>query len=225
MNVLALILFGSRARGDQSITSDIDLLVVTETENPTVTGPPKARLYHYSPRWLEAKALDGDLFIWHLISEALPIYDPADMLGSLNQQFCFKPTYDEQISFGSDVAWMIVRCGNQLPPSTANRWLAWSVRTISIARVAAQRTPAFSANGLAKALQYPNISALVAQKDAEAFSAEIGTVLSSFLLTFGAAEPSSRLRTLSEFEGHFLQSGNQVGADILVQRDRFEIYS
>lgn len=224
MNVLALILFGSRARGDQSVNSDIDLLAVTETENPTVTGPPKAKLYHYSPRWLEAKALDGDLFIWHLISEASPIYDPADMLGSLNQQFCFKPTYDEQISFGSDVAWMIVRCGNQLPPSTANRWLAWSVRTISIARVAALRTPAFSANGLANLLKYPDISVLVAQKDAEAFSADIGTVLRSFLMTFGANEPSSHLRALSEFEGHFLHSGNQVGSEILAQGNRRETY-
>lgn len=225
MNVHALLLFGSRARGDQSNNSDIDLLAITENENPTVTGPPKASLYHYSPSWLEAKAFDGDLFVWHLVSEALPIYDPTDRLGALNKQFRFKLNYDEQISNASDVAWMIVHCGDQLPPSTTNRWLAWSVRTISIARAADQRKPAFSASALAEALQYPDISTLVAQKDVNAFSTDIGTALSNFLLAFGTTEPSSNLRTLSEFEDYFLLSENQVGANILAQDNQNELYS
>lgn len=225
MNVLALLLFGSRARGDQYNNSDIDLLAVTENENPSVTGPPKARLYQYSPSWLEAKALDGDLFIWHLVSEALPIYDPADRLGLLNKQFRFRSNYDEQILNASDVAWMIVRCGAQIPPRTANRWLAWSVRTISIARLADQRTPAFSANAIAKALRYSDISTLVSQKDAEAYSLDIGSVLRNFLLIFGADEPSSNPQTLQDFRGHFFCSGNQIGNTIVKQDDGIGIYA
>lgn len=225
MNVLALLLFGSRARGDQSINSDIDLLAVTENESPTVTGPAKASLYHYSPSWLDAKAFDGDLFIWHLVSEALPIYDPTDRLAALNKQFRFRSNYDEQISNASDIAWMIVRCGNQIPPHTANRWLAWSVRTISIARVAEQRTPAFSANALAKALRYPNISTLVAQKDERAFSATMGTFLSNFLLSFGTTEPRSHPQTLCDFEAHFLYSGNKIGNAILKKGNGIGIYA
>lgn len=225
MNVLALLLFGSRARGDQSNDSDIDLLAVTENESPTVTGPPKASLYHYSPSWLEAKAFDGDLFVWHLVSEALPIYDPTDRLGVLNKKFRFKSNYDEQISNASDVAWMIVHCGDQLPPSTANRWLAWSVRTISIARVADLRTPAFSANALAKALRHPDISTLVAQKDAGVFGADIGSALINFLLIFGTSEPSSHPQTLHDFEAHFLYSGNEIGTTILGQDNSIGMYT
>jgi len=225
MKVLALLLFGSRARGDQSINSDIDLLAVTENESPTVTGPAKARLYHYSPSWLDAKAFDGDLFIWHLISEALPIYDPTDRLGALSKQFRFRSNYDEQITWASDVAWMIVRCGDQLPPTMMNRWLAWSVRTISIARTAGQRKPSFSANALAKTLKYPDISTLIAQKDVKNFSAVMGPLLTNFVLTFGTTVPSSNPQTLHDFEDHFLHSDNQVGTSILRQDRSIGIYS
>ena len=224
MNFIALLLFGSRARGDQSKNSDIDLLSVVENEAPSVTGPPQASLYQYSPSWLESKAKDGDLFIWHLVSEALPIYDPADRLGVLKSQFRFKSNYDEQISKASDVAWMIVRFGEQIPPLTANRWLAWSVRTISIARAADQRTPAFSANALVKAHRYQDIFTLVAQKDAKAFSTTVGMVLRDFLLTFGITEPSSYPQTLSDFDNHFLQSGNLIGRSILKEGDGLGIY-
>lgn len=225
MNTLALLLFGSRARGDQNDSSDIDLLAVTENEKPAVTGPSKARLYQYSPSWLEAKAFDGDLFIWHLVSEALPIYDPTDRLGLLNKQFRFRSDYDEQISYASDIAWMIVRCGEQLPPRTANRWLAWSVRTISIARLAALRTPAFSANALAKALRYADISTLVSQKDAEAYSLGTGSALRNFLLVFGTVEPNSNPQNLQDFRGHFSRSGNQIGNTILKQDDGIGNYA
>lgn len=224
MNFLALLLFGSRARGDQSSTSDIDLLAVTENDKPTVTGHPKASLYHYSPDWLEAKACGGDLFIWHLVSEALPIYDPDDRLGILKSQFQFSSDYGEQISKASDVAWMIVSSGDGLPPKTANRWLVWSVRTISIAQAANRRTPAFSTDALAEILNYPDISMLVKQKDKVVFEEEIGHVLRKFLLYFGAMEPSPTLQTLDDFESYFTQSKNEIGVSILRQKRIVGLY-
>lgn len=225
MNLLALFLFGSRARGDQSITSDIDLLAVTNNDNPTVSGVSIASLFHYSPEWLEAKADEGDLFLWHLVSEARPIYDPEDYLGKLKKWFRFSSDYAEQISFASDIAWMIVSSGSDLPPKIANRWLAWSVRTISIAHVAGRQKPAFSATALAEALNYSDISALVAQKDEVIFPDAIRFVLEAFLRQFGAVRPNPSLQTLGDFEDYFLQSENEVGTSILTRENIVGFYA
>lgn len=215
MNLSALFLFGSRARGDHSAGSDIDLLAVNDVSEPTVSGNTTASLFQYSHKWLLAKADQGDLFVWHLVSEAKPVFDPSDVLGELRSRFRFSESYEQQVSKASDVGWMIVSAGLKLDPKLANRWLAWSVRTVSIAHAARAKTPAFSAHALSHTLNCPDITRLVEQKDQPNLSTPLLAKLSDFLITFGTPDISNDLVTEEDYAVHFRKSENDVGLKIL----------
>lgn len=211
----ALLLFGSRARGDHSASSDIDLLAVTENKKPTVSGSADASLFHYSFDWLKHKASSGDPFVWHLVTEAIAIYDPADNLSALRQEFRFKDDYRKQITQASDVGWLISLLGDEMSAKEANRWLAWAVRTISIAHAATLQKPAFSGSALAEVLGYPDIEVLVRQKDRKTFDDAARRLLKKFLGALGSGEPIHPLHSIDRFRSHFESTDNEVGLTIL----------
>lgn len=211
----ALLLFGSRARGDHSDSSDIDLLAITENEKPTVSGSADASLFHYSFDWLQNKASSGDLFVWHLVTEAIAIYDPAENLKALRQGFRFKGDYRKQITQASDVGWLISLLGDEMSAEEANRWLAWAVRTISIAHAATLQKPAFSGSALAKVLGYPDIEVLVRQKDKKSFDDAARGLLKKFLGALGSGEAFHPPHSIDRFRSHFEASANEVGLTIL----------
>lgn len=211
----ALLLFGSRARGDHSDSSDIDLLAITENEKPTVSGCADASLFHYSFDWLQNKASSGDLFVWHLVTEAIAIYDPADNLCALRQEFRFKGDYRKQITQASDVGWLISLLGDEMSAEEANRWLAWAVRTISIAHAATLQKPAFSGSALAKVLGYPDVEVLVRQKDKKSFDDAARGLLKSFLVAMGSGEPIHSPYSIDRFRTHFEATRNEVGLIVL----------
>ena len=211
----ALLLFGSRARGDHSPSSDIDLLAITDTAEPTVSGSKSASMYQYNRKWLQQKCADGDLFLWHVVSEATPVYDPADLLGELRQNFQLSKNYQDKVEHASDVAWMMLSARPELAPATANRWLAWSVRTISIAKAAQQKIPAFSSAALAEALGWPLIVKLIGQKDVDHLEDAIAPILLDFLVHFGTPKPSLIEENLENFEELFRRTKNAVGLSVI----------
>lgn len=220
----ALLLFGSRARGDHSASSDIDLLAVTDNKKPTVSGNDDASLFHYSFDWLRDKASAGDLFVWHLVSEAIAIYDPADNLSALRQEFRFKDDYRKQIIHASDVGWLIFVLGDEMSAEEANRWLAWSVRTISIAHAAILKKSAFSGPALANVLDYPEIEILVRQKDKKSFDVAAQRLLGDFLKTMGSENLPQVAISIDDFRAHFKISENEVGLNILNGRTLRSMY-
>ena len=146
------------------------------------------RLYHYSSDWLGAKAKQGDLFVWHIITEALAIFDPNGFHVKLQEEFQFSPSYEDEILKASDVGWAIVSLWDELSAASINRKLAWGVRTIAIAQAAGLQKPAFSARALADVLAYPNIVSLVGQKDEAHLSEKSLKDLLDFLAEFGFLE-------------------------------------
>ena len=220
----ALLLFGSRARGDHSASSDIDLLAITENNKPTVSGRADASLFHYSFDWLLDKASSGDLFVWHLVTEAIAIYDPADSLKALRSDFRFRNDYRKEITQATDVGWLISLLGDEMPAKEANRWLAWSVRTISIAHAAILKKSAFSGPALAKVLDYPEIEILVRQKDKKSFDVAAQRLLGDFLKTMGSENLPQVAISIDEFRAHFEISENEVGLNILNGRTLRSMY-
>ena len=215
MNISALFLFGSRARGDHSDVSDIDLLAASNVSEPTVSGMGPARLYHYSNDWLITKANQGDLFVWHIVTEALAIFDPHDILRELKEEFQLAPSYEDEISKASDVGWAVESLWDELGASSTNRWLAWSVRTIAIARAAGMQKTAFSAHALAEALGYPKIVSLVQQKDKPELSEKSLHDYLDFLLEFGFPRRDGEISSIGQYASYFDGTSNEVGLKLL----------
>ncbi len=83
----ALMLFGSYARGDQSPTSDIDILQVADAGGRSYrTG--KVAVAVYSLARLREMAREGSLFILHLICDGKILDDPYE---------CFRPAFAEYV--------------------------------------------------------------------------------------------------------------------------------
>lgn len=225
MSVSALFLFGSRARGDNSTGSDIDLLAVSNVSKPMVTGAGPATLYHYNSEWLRSKARQGDLFIWHIVTEALAVFDPNDVLPELQNEFRFSQNYESQILKGSEVGWAIASLWGDLSAASINKKLAWSVRTIAIARAASSRRPAFSAQALAETLDYPNIVSLVGQKDEKHLSEKSLTDFVAFLDEFGFSRRCGDISSIDEYTSYFSDTQNEVGLKLLELQTSLSSYT
>lgn len=215
MSISALLLFGSRASGDHSNDSDIDLLAVSDVSEPMVTGKGPATLNQYSTNWLGAKAKQGDLFVWHIIAEVLAIFDSNGVLAKLQKEFQFSSSYEDQILAASDVGWAIASLWNELSAASLNRKLAWSVRTIAIASAASSQTPAFSARALAETLSYPKIVPLVGQKDEAHLSETTLEDFLNFLAEFGFPQRDGDISSFVEYSSYFAETQNEVGLKLL----------
>jgi Nucleotidyltransferase domain len=81
-NALALMLYGSIARGDSNTDSDIDVLVlVPERPGSVVLGA--LSIVRYLPTQIEAMVSARGLFAWHLKTEGVYLEDDHDRLRSL----------------------------------------------------------------------------------------------------------------------------------------------
>lgn len=78
----AVILYGSRARGDHRPDSDTDVLqIVRETQHSHSVE--EIVLSCYTLPQLQKMARHGSLFIAHLVAEAIPLRDPENLLGQI----------------------------------------------------------------------------------------------------------------------------------------------
>jgi len=83
---VALILFGSHARGDATLSSDIDILQVVNARKPSYR---KCQLCYsvYTPNQLYAMAKHGSLFALHVVREAKEIDDVHGILKRVRDKF------------------------------------------------------------------------------------------------------------------------------------------
>ncbi len=92
-NNLALILFGSYSRGDYDLTSDIDVLEVTQrVEKPYSNG--EINFSTYSLEQLRKMASEGNLFILHLILEGKLISGDTNLLKIIERSFIKRKSYE-----------------------------------------------------------------------------------------------------------------------------------
>ena len=89
---MAIFLYGSYARGDADDTSDVDVLQVTlDHTAPYAVGSLNVTCYTFHQ--LLRLARTGGLFARHLVEEALPLFDPEDLLGTLKSAYVAPETY------------------------------------------------------------------------------------------------------------------------------------
>lgn len=196
MSMIALALFGSKARGDDNDGSDTDLLVWTDERFPRHLKAGRLSLAFYPRDDLLQKSMAGDLFAAHVVHEAVPIHDPEGVLEEMRQAYQPPASYVPTIMGASDLAWFLLEHGCLLDAALVNSRSAWCVRTIAIARSAERGRMVFSTQALCESVGSPSLEGLIGLKDERSRSEERIGQLKDFVLRFGSprtfrAQPAS----------------------------------
>lgn len=216
MPILAVALFGSRARRDENPSSDTDLLLITAEPPGRHTSVGSLSLSFYPIDDLSARARAGDLFLCHILKEGRALYDPEDHLSALRSTFRLRSSYAREIGHGADLGWLLVHFAGALPPSPlTGRRLAWGVRSILIGRSAEVGRPVFSAADLVSVAPIPETRRLIAQKDKSTVERSAIDDLRRFLTWCGLADPLPAARSPEDFAARFEATANAVGLQFL----------
>lgn len=182
--IAALVLYGSRARGDYRPKSDVDLLAVTDDgpiKNERLAGG--VSVYSYPAQLLAKRATAGDLFVLHLLKEGCVLQDSLGVFKSTTQSFKYKDSYIDEITDAYCVWRFIFERKRLLTRKSVRKRLVWVVRTLVIARSAEDRKPVFSSTDIAR---YAGISELKEvidhrnQKDAATLDRVVRRVIRKF---------------------------------------------
>jgi predicted nucleotidyltransferase len=217
MSIIALALFGSCARRDDNAASDVDLLAVVEGGKRWNRSERRINTSFYGRRLLLSMSSEGNLFALHLVHEARTLYDGGHFFQGFRAAFRYKSSYESEIKEASDVGWFIFRRFREFQDgSIAARKVAWSVRTILIARAAENRQPIFAADALADFANSPAVRSLIKVKSEEMIPTKIIDDLGDFLLTFGAREPVAiKAGTLSDQMAYFQDERSGVALGLI----------
>lgn len=93
-NHTALILFGSRSRGDFDTQSDIDILEIT-TEIHKPYSVDHFNYSTYTKDQLISMGENGSLFVWHIIKEGQVIKGNINLIAELKSKFIQPNNYNE----------------------------------------------------------------------------------------------------------------------------------
>jgi hypothetical protein len=155
----------------------------------------------------------GDLFLLHIVSEGRVIYDGAEHFSALQESFCYRESYGQEIVNATRLGWALLDVADSASNfALINKRMAWCARTVLIARAAELRAPVFSASSLAKFANSTTILHIVENKNSALHEKEIMDEFASFLTTFGL-EMDARPRNLSldEYIAQFKDDDNPVG--------------
>jgi predicted nucleotidyltransferase len=160
--LVSLILYGSRARGDHRLRSDVDLLGVVEGgaihKEIVARG---ASFYHYPAPTLLEKSKSGDLFLLHLVKEGKVLHDTLGFFEEVRDSFEFSDSYDDIIRAADAIARFIENRPTLLQSKKVRKRYIWALRTILIARCAEQRRACFSAAALANFSGDPKLKGII----------------------------------------------------------------
>lgn len=208
MTISAVALFGSHARGDAESGSDVDILGITSERRTRHVEMGNVSLYLYPWQRLLTEARNGDLFVCHIVRESKTLHDPKQHIKALSEGFVFKPSYSEEISRASDLAWYLIHFHDKLDQRTVAKRIAWCVRTIVIARSAERRTPYFAAAALTTFSNSPAVGTLISRKEDTHVVPDSPFLLRDVLSQFGFDDPL--LGGASNYLRHFIKTKNKV---------------
>ncbi|MCW1431578.1 nucleotidyltransferase domain-containing protein [Novosphingobium sp. JCM 18896] len=217
--LLSLILYGSRARGDHQLRSDVDLLGVVEGgmihKEVSKRG---ASFYHYPAPTLLDKSRSGDLFLLHLVSEGKVLHDTMNFFERVKDEFTFRVSYEEEVREAHLILRFVQSRPSLLQRKKGRKRLIWGMRTILIARCAEQGQARFSSSALEEKSGYNGLKALIDGRN----TADIDALLkaSDFIVTkFGNPQidkewPSElkAQRDLLRLSGGIAKNTTELGA-------------
>ena len=207
--MIGIALFGSRARGDHSESSDVDLLLWTQEGPPEHFKQGMLSLSFYSRSELLERAASGDLFVSHLAHEAVPVWDPGGLLGELRAAFRLKPSYHEIIRSAEDLGYYLLLNTPLVEPSLLNKRIAWVVRTILIARMIERSSLTFAPIKLLQGLGAYEVYPLLMAKDDDDVDPVRLDIFKGFLEQWGVRRKPPC--AAAEYEELFRATGNSFG--------------
>jgi hypothetical protein len=150
MPLLGLMLYGSCARGDNTPTSDVDILAVRDEEPTKKVIETKVNISFYSALDLTRMSREGALFTIHLHKEGRVLYEARPglfegLLGESLTHFRLKRTLG--------LAAELYRCIDYIRPRSRNFRLinartCWVVRTVLMAHSVQDGRPTFRSEQL-----------------------------------------------------------------------------
>ncbi|KXU30238.1 hypothetical protein A0J57_21085 [Sphingobium sp. 22B] len=157
--IKAVILYGSKARSDHDRFSDTDLIGVSnsdEIEKPF--DQLGVSLHLYPHEWLTREAKGGSLFLLHIVTEAVAMFDPFDVLSGLRSDFQYRDSYHADAEIGSRIVSAVMELEDrEFTPIMRKRYF-WGLRTALMADAAEKRLPKFSAKALESASKISGLS-------------------------------------------------------------------
>lgn len=93
----SFLLYGSYARGDYDLNSDVDVLRITSCRQRSNRVDGHVSLHNYDIKDLLWMARQGNLFVLHLITEAKPLHDPRNYLDALSTAFTKPKSYAAEV--------------------------------------------------------------------------------------------------------------------------------
>lgn len=167
----AILLYGSKARGDHNRFSDTDLLGVSSSGPISKPYDESGLSFHVYPHpWLQAQAAGGSLFLLHIVTEAKVVFDPSSVLDELQTLFKYKDTYQDDVEVGSRVIAALKDVNNEIFTNKLRRRYFWGLRTALMAAGAQQRAPSFSGEALERLSNIAGLEAHIKSRDSATMS-------------------------------------------------------
>lgn len=208
--VSAILLFGSRAREDNSRGSDTDLLLIGPPGTTKHKSIGHLSMFFYPWEKLQADARDGDLFVCHIVREAKPVFDPLSQLDQLRSQFRLRTSYAREITHARDLGWFLDRHGGALTSDVVVRRMVWCIRTILIARLAERGRPAFAPLELAMAAP-ASAAELLADRHQRRLDVAMRQRFRQYMMQEDVSPALPSEATIDDYRSLFLRTGNKVG--------------
>lgn len=212
----AVVLFGSRARGDASPSSDVDLLIWTEEDYPRHSSMGNLSLSFYPRLQLLEKARAGDLFIGHVVHEGRLVYDPYDLHSELRASYKVCPNLSIEASKAADLGYLLIDHASQFDDITVNRRMAWVTRSLLIAKSVEDGKHVYAAGQLAELFQEPDALKLIAAKDEPRVDPQRLLMFRRFLTRWSPRrEGKNSSATLKYYRALFNRTSNSFGSKTL----------
>lgn len=161
----ALILYGSRARGEARAGSDLDLILA---EDGMSLGHPRAvqgvSVHLYSKDWLEAEARAGSLFTYHVAYEGIALHDDSEFMERLRQAFRKKASYRNEIEIAALVLRILIERDWADSLHTKRRYF-WALRTTIISSAADRGKFIFASSALERESGIYGLGTLIDARD------------------------------------------------------------
>lgn len=208
--VSAILLFGSRAREDNTRGSDTDLLLIASPTAPQHKSIGHLSMFFYPWEKLADDARGGDLFVCHIVREAKAVFDPTHQLDKLRSLFRLRSSYAREIAQAGALGWLLDRHAGAFDSQVVSRRMIWCIRTILIARLAERGTPEFAPAALAASA--PESAAnLLQNRHQRRADATMRQRFRHFLVQAAGEPPLPVNATIDEYRAFFARTDNKVG--------------
>lgn len=223
MPVVAILLFGSLARADESEGSDTDLLMIKLQDETRRISVGRLSLFLYPWRTLQQNARDGDLFVCHLVREAKALMDPNGYLPRLKEAFQYRSDYMADIAWATDLGWYLARFGAELNSNLLAKRALWCIRTILIARSANRRYPIFAPQLLAEQTESSSGKELLIRRHTMRNNAELRECLRLFLEKETSPDLFNKQADQTDFMERFKVTSNKVALQTIQQEEQSQV--